>query len=139
MDDCVRRKLAEGEHLEVFRLVHVSTADDDALAEDMKSNAARGRSPRGRESRHPEIHRGLSVFKKYTQAAERRRQIAARLQEQGSDQPVKIGDYVARLTLEGPGVGYEDRDEPDGHMTIWGDPLRLAGAVTDLSPAERNR
>lgn len=140
MEDAVRRQeLAEGQTLEVFRLVHVSEPGDDALVEDMKSNAAKGKPARAREARHPEIHRGVSVYKTYDQAAVRRRRIAARLTEQGLDEPVAIGDYVARLALVGPGVGYEDRDEPDGHMTIWGKPLRLMAAVTDVYPAEVDR
>ncbi len=140
MTDAVRRReLAEGETLEVFRLVHVSAPADTALIEDMKPNAEKGKPARGREARQPEVHRGVSFYKTHDQAVARRRRIAARLAEKNPDEPVVIGDYVARLALSGPGVGYEDRDEPDGHMTIWGDPLRLAEAVADISPAESDR
>ena len=139
MDAVRRQELAEGQTLQVYRLVHVSEPADPALAEDMKSNAAKGKPPSGREVRQPAVHRGLSVYKSHNQAAALRRRIADRLIARGSNQPVRIGDYVARLVLSGPGIGYEDRDEPDGHLTIWGEPSRLAGAVADISPAEPDR
>jgi len=138
-DEVRRCELADSEIRQVFRLVHVSAVDDHALVEDMKSNAAKELPARGRERRHPEIHRGVSVFKSLPQAISRRQRIAARLDRIGTGEPVRIGDYVARLVLEGPGFGYEDRDEPDGHMTIWGEPLRLVAAVTDVSPADVDR
>lgn len=133
------RALAVGERLEVFRLVHVSDAEDPALLEDMRSNASKGRPPRGRELRQPAIHDGLSAYKTCRGAINRRRLVAERLERLGRDEPVRIGDYVARLELEGPDVGYEDRDEPDGHLTIWASPSRLAGAVAHIFPAEPDR
>jgi len=131
-----RRRLAKGERLEVYRLVRVADVRDAGLLEDMKSNAAKARFPRGREVRQPTIHEGLSVYRSRQGAINRRRLVAERLERLGRDEPVLIGDYVARLQLEGPDVGYEDRDEADGHMTIWGEPFRLAGAVADIFPAE---
>lgn len=135
-DEVRRRELAEGETLEVFRLVHVSTLSDDRLVDDMMSNAAKDRSARGREVRQPEIHGGLSVYKSCGQAVSVRRRIVERLQRKGSAAQVAIGDYVARVVLCGPGYGYEDRNEPDGHMTIWGAPSRVAGAVAEIYPAD---
>ena len=75
MDEVRRRELAEGEPLEVFRLVHVSSAADAGLLEDMASNAAKSRPPRGREIRQPAVHDGVSVFKSRAQAVARRRRI----------------------------------------------------------------
>lgn len=134
-----RQELAEGERLEVYRLVHVSDPSNPALLEDVTSNAAKGRLPRGREIRQPAIHEGLSVFKSAHGARNRRRQVAERLERLGRNEPLRIGDYVARLELEGPDVGYEDRDEPNGHMTIWGSPSRLAGAVAEIFPVDPDR
>lgn len=91
MDEVRSRELAEGEPLEVFRLVHVSSAADAGLLEDMASNAAKSRAPRGREIRQPAVHDGVSVFKSRAQAVARRRRIVERA----------TGGFARTLTLAG--------------------------------------
>jgi hypothetical protein len=45
-------------------------------------------------------------------------------------QEVQLGAFIAELDLQ-PNEGFdmEDLHEPDGHLTVWGDPARLAQAV----------
>jgi hypothetical protein len=131
-DDVHRVRLALDEALEAYRLVHFADPADLALLEDFKSNAAKCQPPKGREQRQFLIYGGLSVFKTRAQAMARRQRIVDRLARPGVE--LRIGDYVARVVLRGPCFAVEDRNEPSGHFTIWGDPFMLVHAVADTYP-----
>lgn len=81
------------------------------------------------------IYGALSVYKTQAQALARRQQIVDRLTRLGLGEQLRIGDYVARLALQGPCFAFEDRNEPGGHFTIWGDPFMLMDAIADVHPA----
>jgi hypothetical protein len=132
-------KLGEYEELATFRLVGVCDPTDPRLIESFRSNAELGRPPKGRAVRHPEIHRGVSVFKARGQAIERRRRIVERLLREGEERNLRIGDFVAELRLSGPAVRFEDRGLADGHMTIWADAHSLVDMVVKIAPATPTR
>jgi hypothetical protein len=119
----------------VFRLVKTDHLDAEALEPSFYSNERKGKPPRGREVRCPEIWKSLSVYKSLKGARDLYQTIAKR---QGAK--VRIGEYVAELRLEGgSGVVYEDQGRPDGHVSIWGDPLDLAACVVDIHPADQDQ
>lgn len=116
--------------------MHTSETDDPGLSDDFHSDAARNKPARGRARRIPELQDGMSAFRTLEQARERWRDVAALARQRG--EPVRIGDYVACVDLKaGLDFAYEDPGEPDGHMTIWGDPDLLAAAVSGIEPADR--
>jgi hypothetical protein len=132
-DQIQRVRLGPDEALEAFRLCHATEPGDPVLIEDFKSNAAKGQPPKGkREKQCFLIHGGVSVYKTLEKAVARRQKILDRI---GSDVPLLIGDYVARIELRGTCFAVEDLNSNDGHITIWGDPFMLADAVTDVNPA----
>jgi hypothetical protein len=46
----------------------------------------------------------------------------------------KLGDFVAKLVLEaGQGFNFAHTGQP-GHLTVWGDPVKLHDAVVDIVP-----
>jgi hypothetical protein len=48
-----------------------------------------------------------------------------------------IGDYVARLRLR-PDEGFDLADTGSrGHLTIWGDSVKLAASVVDIVPLQQ--
>jgi hypothetical protein len=113
----------------VFRFVHVADRDDPALRDQFLSDRENGLTPFfRRERRYPELLDGMSAYES-EQAAYLRwarcRDIAA-----ARNEPMQVGEYIAEVELE-PGMGFdiEDLREPDGHLTIWGDPDRLAQAT----------
>jgi hypothetical protein len=124
-----RVDLREGT-MTVFRLVHVPDADDEHLANSFLSSRAKGERPRGREKTVPELRDSVSVYKELEQARDVWRPIRERHPEP------RIGSYIAEVRLEGSeGFMYEDLDEPDGHMELWGEALKLAAAVVDIRAA----
>jgi len=128
-DEVHRREIAPDELVVAYRLVTTDDRDDPALVDSFKSNRALNKQPRGRERRQPEIHSGISVYKTVAQAADMRRRIAASLP---SGVTRRMGPFAARLALRGPGVMYEDRDEVNGHMTIWAQPSRCMELLVDI-------
>jgi hypothetical protein len=116
----------------VFRLVTTDQLDVAALEPSFYSNQRKGKRPKGREVRCPEIWGSLSVYKSLQGARDLYRVIAKR--QRGA---VRIGEHVAELRLEG-GVGfvYEEQNRADGHVSLWGEPLDLAARVVDIHPAD---
>lgn len=130
------RRLRDLEELVVFRIVRTADIEDPNLVESFRSNADLGKPAVGRAERLPALHRGISVFKTRAQAADRRRRIVERLTRGGSRESLRIGDHVATLRLVGASFRVEDRDDADGHMTVWGDASSLAAAVVEIVDAE---
>ena len=119
---------------EVFRFVRASSGDDPRLLDDFRSDAERGKTPRGRSGTVPGLMDGMSAFRSLELARDRWRAIAALALRQG--RPVAVGESIANVTLvAGRGFAYEDLGEPGGHMTIWGTPESLLAAVAGIVPA----
>lgn len=99
--------------------------------ESFRSNRSLSRPPRGRERAIPEVHDAVSVYK----TAEQARDLWLGIKEKHPNP--RIGNYIAEVRLEaGEDFMLEDLDEPDGHVEVWGDALKLAESVVDISPAE---
>jgi hypothetical protein len=115
--------------------VHSARRDDPSLADDFKSDEEAGLRPSAREKRIPELRQGMSAYGSL---------VAARLVWDGLRQladergePVKVGYHIASVRLV-PDCGFslEDLNEPDQHLTIWGDRHHLAGVVSRVYSAE---
>lgn len=73
----------------------------------------------------------MSVYK----SAEQARELWRGIKEKHPNP--RIGNHIAEVRLEaGNGFLYEDLDEPDGHVELWGDAFKLAQSVVDICPAE---
>jgi hypothetical protein len=115
--------------------VHPASISDDALADDFKSDEEAELRPTAREKRVRELCKGMSAYGSLTAARLVWDSIRQRADE--LNQPVKVGYYIAKVELE-PESGFllEDLNEPDEHLTIWGDRHRLAGAVSRIYAAQ---
>lgn len=121
----------------VFRFVRVDNQNNAALIEDFRSDAARGKTPRGRSAALPGHIDGMSAFRTLDLARERWRDIASLARRTLPAGPVRVGEHIAEVALTaGAGFACEDLEHPSGHLTIWGDPAALARAVLDILPAE---
>ena len=129
-DDVDAAELSPSAVRVVFRLVTTDDSGDESLIECFRSNAERGRPPRGREKQQPSVHRGLSVFATRAQVLDRQRRIVAALRLAPGEAP-RIGTCVATLTLRGPGV-WHTTPEVDGHLTIWASPTACMASVTAI-------
>jgi len=110
--------------VEAYRIVHGSSPTDARVLESLRSNYERDRPPRGWEQRNVVIQMGISMFVRRTQAEGTARRF-----------PV-IGDHIAQIRLE-QGFGFAlARTGPPGHLTVWGRPLQLLGAIVDISPID---
>lgn len=106
----------------------------ETLRPDFLSDRETGKRPFRREKLYPELRDGMSAFGSLDAA----REIWATMHEAASsrNQEVRAGSYVAEVGLT-PNADFqiEDLGEPDQHVTIWGDPDQLAGAVSRIYPA----
>lgn len=119
---------------DVFRFVRTASAEDPRLLDDFRSDAERGKTPRGRSATVPGLMDGMSAFRSLELARDRWQDLAQLAARRG--QPVAVGDSIASVTLRsGRGFAYEDLGDPGGHMTIWGSPERLVAAVAEVVPA----
>ena len=110
--------------LEVFRVVKVSSIADPALADSFRSHFELKRPPRKIEATFIVVHMGVSCWR----SEEGARKLA-------TSYPT-IGAHVARLEIEG-GKGFNASSSVLGgsqHLTVWGDPIKLAAVVTDVVP-----
>jgi hypothetical protein len=117
--------------------VHVADLGDPALPGEYRSDRENGMTPFfRREKRYPELLDGMSAYGSSDAALRlwtRCRNIAVERNE-----PIQIGEYVAELELvPNQDFSVEDLHEEDEHLTIWGEPNRLA-AATRLIYAPRN-
>jgi hypothetical protein len=87
-----------------------------------------------REKVHPELQDGMSAYGSLAAAREIWQELKQIAESRG--QEVRAGYYIARVNLRpGHGFALEDLGEVDEHVTIWGDPHALAGAVSEIYPA----
>jgi hypothetical protein len=127
--------LAEGETLEVFRVVHRADLNDPELWRDLRSKAQEGKPLIGSGPEAELDHQGRSVWSNLEQARATVVAIAKRYGLPPNSPELRIGRHVAQLMI-GPshGVRYLRDDKPPGHVTIWGDPAVLAAAVVAIHP-----
>jgi hypothetical protein len=115
-------ELLEGNAFDVFRIVRTDESDDPVLLNSFRSNYELGGEPRRVERSSTVIHMGISVYTDGDVA----RETAERFP--------KLGDFIARLDLQpGHGFNYSPTGHPL-HLTMWGDPVKLAAAVADIYP-----
>lgn len=125
----------EEQALTVFRFVRPPRVEDSGLTDDFFSDKAAGKPKRGRALRIAELWDGLSCFRTLDLARARWSDIAALAGRHG--QTPRVGSFIAEVELSpDSGFAYEDLGHEDGHMTVWGDPARLASAATQIHPAE---
>ncbi len=121
--------------LTVFRFVRPRRVEDPGLIDDFLSDQAAGKPKRGRALRIPELWDGLSCFRTLDLARARWSDIAELASRRG--QTPRVGSFIAEVALSpDSGFAYEDLGHDDGHMTVWGEPARLASAASQIHPAK---
>jgi hypothetical protein len=121
----------------MYRFVHVADREDPAIRIDFlgdrDSYAARGAEyrPLPREIEFPELQDTVS----FHESAAFMRARYAEIRERVAPRPVKLGDFLAEVTLR-PGQGFEVEDlgEEGGHILLRGDPDRLVAAIGPIEP-----
>lgn len=114
--------LADDEELVVYRIVNEPDPDAPRFVESFRSHAELDLPPRGRELSHPLVYEGISVFDTAEAAAETARRFP------------RLGSHVAELHV-GPATDARYFSwGARGHLTLWGEPLKLAGATVDTIP-----
>jgi hypothetical protein len=115
-------ELGDEQPLTVFRIVTSDERGGRELLDALRSHYELGSEPRRVERRSPVLHMGISVFTERTIAAG----VARRWP--------RLGRFIARLELgDGVAVNYADTGGP-GHLTLWGDPVKLRDAIADIEP-----
>jgi hypothetical protein len=120
------RQIEAGERIEAFRTVRVADVRHPDLPLSFRSHYEEGLAPRFQQTQHAALHMAVSFWRTEEQALAVARQFFP-----------KHGEYLARAVLSG-GQGFDYLD-PRGerhpeHLTVWGDPARLAQAVVDITP-----
>lgn len=108
--------------LRIYRITKTDKRDDPAFVGSFKSHYELGQPPRRAETGWTIIYMGVSSYETKNRAV-------------GTAEafPV-IGNYVAEVVLTaGNGFNYANTGPP-GHLTVWGDPFKLAAAVADVVP-----
>lgn len=120
----------------MFRFVHVTDVHDPNLAGQFRSDRVNGMVPYfRREKRYPELLDGMSAYDSLATATARWNQCRAIAIER--NEPIQIGSFIAEVRLTpSSGFSVEDLAEPDGHLTIWGDPSHLAAATSRIHTPE---
>ena len=122
-------ELTEGQELTVFRIVRAADPEAPEFVDSFRSHAELGLPPRRRSpaEEYPLIHEGISVFESREAAIETARRFS------------RIGSYVAELRVtRQSGVRYL-RWGARGHLTLWGEALKLAETAVDTMPVEGAR
>ncbi len=124
--DVLRRQSARrGEHARrpkavIYRIVRSELEYDPVFVNSFRSHYELGGEPRGVERSSTAVHMGISVY--LSQEAAVRTALKW----------PKIGEYVAHARLTaGHGFNFAQTGQPL-RLTLWGDPIKLAGAVADV-------
>lgn len=105
--------------LTVYRVVRSGNKEDPVLVNSLRSHYELGHEPPG-PVRPAALSMGLSTYL----AIDSARDTATKWPQ--------IGSYVAKLALkEGKGFNWAMTIHPQ-HITVWGDPVKLAAAVVDI-------
>jgi hypothetical protein len=133
------RREPVGEERVVFRVVRADSLDAEVLAHELVSDREAGKQPiTDREHKYPELLDGISVRSSLDKARERWRDMRKNADHLGEAE-LEQGNYIAELVLvPGQGFDIEDRGKPDGKLTIWGEPAKLALAVRRIVQADGN-
>jgi hypothetical protein len=122
----VIHEVAPEQCLDGFHTVQVATLDDPALPASFRSHYEEGLEPRYRQTQHAATHMAVSFWRD----EEICRVLAKRFWP-------KHGTHIARVCLTfGHGFDYLDpslETDPE-HLTIWGNPDRLAAAAIAIVP-----
>jgi hypothetical protein len=122
--DAERVEVEEGEELIVFRIVRTGDMTSPEFEDSFRSHAELGLPPRGAEISHPVIYEGISVYESRDAAIATARTYP------------RIGSHVAELRLRWEsGVSYL-RWGARGHLTLWGDPLKISQTAVDTIAVE---
>jgi hypothetical protein len=106
----------------VFRIVRSEVEDDPVLLNSLRSNYELSEEPRKVERTSTVLHMGISVYLDRSVA----RGTALMFP--------KLGDFIAEVTMtHGHGFNFAHTGH-QGHLTIWGDPVKLRTAVVDIQP-----
>jgi hypothetical protein len=117
-------ELSEGEELHVFRIVRTDDVDAPEFADSFRSHAELGLPPRGVEETHPLIYEGISAFESREAAVATARRYP------------RIGSYVAELRITPDAGARYLRWGARGHLTLWGDAIKLSETAVDTIPVE---
>ena len=111
-----------GEALLCWRIVRSEHPEDPVFLNSLRSHHELSQEPRKVERSSRLIHLGISTYVDDRVASETARRFP------------KIGEWVAQLRLDyGHGFNYAQTGHRH-HLTIWGDPIKLAGTVVDIKP-----
>lgn len=117
--------LRPGQDVPVFRIVRSDSPEDPVFLNSLRSHYELSEEPRKVERRSAVLHMGISVYVNSNDALRTVRRWP------------KLGDYVARLDLRADmGFNYAHTGPP-GHLTLWGDPVKLRDATVDIKTAHR--
>jgi hypothetical protein len=118
-------ELAAGRNpLTVYRIVGTGRIDDPNFLDSLRSHYELSEEPRKIERTSTIIHMGISVFLERSMA------------EGMALRWPKLGNHTAHLDLtSGSGFNYA-RTSQSGHLTLWGDPVKLRDAIADIEPVE---
>ena len=99
--------------------------NDPAFLNSLRSHYELSKEPRRVERRWTVMHMGISAY--WT---------SERASETALTWP-KLGDYIARLQLH-PSMGFNYAHTGHaGHLTLWGDPVKLCDVATDVEIVSR--
>ena len=117
-------ELVDDDELVVFRIVRIPDPAAEEYIESFKSHAVLGIPPRGPEQTNPLIYEGISVYDTREAAVETARRVP------------RIGGHVAELRVRAETGARYARWGPRGHLTLWGDSLKLAQTTVDIMPID---
>lgn len=120
--------LALDECIEAYRAVFVGEPEHPDLPASFRSHYEMGMDPRREQIDYAVRHTGVSMWRNQDKMVAIARKYWP-----------KLGEFVARVELRhGRGFNYLDPScerDPE-HLTTWGDPEKLAGAVVDIVPID---
>jgi hypothetical protein len=113
--------IVPGREVELHRIVRSDLREDPVMLNSFKSNYELSDPPRRVERDAAVIHMGISTY------------LTSRAATETALRFPKLGDYIARLLLgAGQGVNLAQTGHP-GHLTVWGDPVKLLESVVDTT------
>jgi hypothetical protein len=123
-EQLIVREISPALSFSAYRIVRSDEPDDPLFLNSFRSNYELSREPRKVERRATVIHMGVSMYLKPEVAHGTARRFA------------KLGNYVATLDMRaGLGINAAETGHPL-HLTVWGDPIKLAQIVIDIRPVE---